>query len=111
MNLTRPPVALFFIRTVKNGSVVLSVPRFRLDLGLHPSGEPRPSLAPRGALVDSGRNKCVGNAEESSRASDGPDWSARKGGHRPHRIIFRALSSVRCKSLLSTDVQPRGEAS
>jgi hypothetical protein len=111
MNLTRPPAALFFIRTVKNGSVVLSVPRFRLDLGLHPSGEPRPSLAPRGTLVDSGRNKCAGNAKESSRASDGPDLSARKGGRRPHRIVFRASSSARCKSLPSMDVQPCYETS
>jgi hypothetical protein len=92
MNPTRSPVAFFFIRTVKNGSVTLPVPRFRPDLGLHLSGELRPSSAPRGALGDSGRNKCAGNAEESSCASGGPDLSARKPGRRPHRIVFRTLS-------------------
>jgi hypothetical protein len=91
MSLTRPLVAFFFIRTAKNGSVVPPIPRFRSDLCLHPSGEPRPSLAPRGALGDSRRNKCAGNAEESSRASGDPDLSTRKGGH-PYRIVFHASS-------------------
>jgi hypothetical protein len=91
MNPTRPPAALFFIQTVKNGSVAPPVPCFRPDLGFHPSGKPRSSPAPRGALEESGGNKCVGNAEESFRASGGPDLSARKGGRRPHRIVFRAL--------------------
>jgi hypothetical protein len=77
----------------------------------------RPSSAFRGALGDSGRKKCAQNGEESSRASGGPDLSAREGGRRPHRIVFRASSSsrvsssARCKSLPPTDVQPRDEAS
>jgi hypothetical protein len=57
MSPTRPPAPLFFIRTAKNGPVAPPVPRFRPNLGLHPSGEPRPSPAFRGALGDSGRNK------------------------------------------------------
>jgi hypothetical protein len=57
MNPIRPPAALFFIRTAKNGSVTPSIPRFRPDLGFHPSGEPRPSPDPRGALGVSGREK------------------------------------------------------
>jgi hypothetical protein len=57
MNPTRPPVALFFIRMAKNGPVAPPIPRFPPNLGLHPSGEPRPSSAPRGALEDTGREK------------------------------------------------------
>jgi hypothetical protein len=92
MNPIRSSAALFFfIRTAKNGPVMSPVPRFHPDLGFHPSGEPRPSPAPQGALGESGGNKYAGNAEESSRASGGPDLSARKGGRRPHRIVFCAL--------------------
>jgi hypothetical protein len=76
-----------------------------MDLGLHPSGEPRPSPAFRGALGDSGRKKHARNGEENSRASCGPDLSVRVGGRRPHRLVFRASSSsprasssARCKS-------------
>jgi hypothetical protein len=54
---TRPPAALIFIRTVLFGPTAPPAPRFRPDLGFHPSGEPRPSPAFRGALGDSGRNK------------------------------------------------------
>jgi hypothetical protein len=64
----RPSAAVFFIRMVKNSSVALPVPRFSLDLGLHPSGEPRPSPVPRDALGDSGREK----------SGDGPALSARE---------------------------------
>jgi hypothetical protein len=91
------PGCFFIIRTVKNGLVAPPVPRFRPNLGLHPSDESRPSPAPWGALGDSGRNKYAGNGEESSRASRGSDLSAREGGRRPHRIVgfprivFRAL--------------------
>jgi hypothetical protein len=100
-----------------SSKVTPPVPRFCSDLGLHPSGEPRPSPAFQGTLGDSGRKKCARNSEDSSRLSCGPDLSAREGGHRPHRIVFRASSSscaspsVCCKSLPPTDVQPRGEAS
>jgi hypothetical protein len=44
------------------------VSRFCSDLGFYPSGEPMPSLAPRGALGDSGREK----------SGDGPALSARE---------------------------------
>jgi hypothetical protein len=100
----RPAAPSFFIRTAKNGLVVPPVPRFCPDLGLHPSGEPRLSPAFRGALGDSGQKKCARNSEETSRASCGPKLSAREGGRRPHRLVFRASSSsprivfVRCKS-------------
>jgi hypothetical protein len=50
MNPARPPAAVFFIRTAKNGSVTPPVPCFPSDLGLRPSGEPRPSPVPQGAL-------------------------------------------------------------
>jgi hypothetical protein len=118
MDPARPLTSFFFfIRMAKKGPVVSPVPLCRPDLGLHPSGELRPSPVPRGVLGDSGRNKCVLNSEESSRASGGPDLSAREDGRRPHRIVFRvsssshASSSARYKSLPPTDVQPRGEAS
>jgi hypothetical protein len=84
---------IFFFRTAKNGSVASLISRFRLDLGLHPSDELRSSPAFRGALGDSGRKKCTRNGEETFRASCGPDLSAREGGRRPHRLIFRASSS------------------
>jgi hypothetical protein len=51
------PDILFFIRTVKNGPVAPLVSRFRPDLGLHPSGDPRPSPVFRDTLGDSGRKK------------------------------------------------------
>jgi hypothetical protein len=89
----RPPIPCFFIRTAKIGPVASSVPRFRSDLGLHPSGEPRPSLAFWGALGDSRRKKCARNGEETSCALCGPDLSAREIGHRPHCLVFHASSS------------------
>jgi hypothetical protein len=64
----RPLAAVFFIRTAKNGPVAPPVPRFPPDLGLNPSGEPRPSPIPRGALGDSGREK----------SGNGPALSARE---------------------------------
>jgi hypothetical protein len=57
------------------------------------------------------------NGEETSRASCGPDLSAREGGRRPHRIIFRASSSSprivfrALKKLPPMDIQPHGETS
>jgi hypothetical protein len=89
----RPPAPYFFIRTAKIGPVAPPVPRFRPDLGLHPSGESRPSPAFRGALGDSERKKCARNGEETSCASCGPDLSVRVIGRRPHRLVFRASSS------------------
>jgi hypothetical protein len=80
-----------FIWMDENGSVALPDPRFRLDLGFHPSGEPRSSPAPRGALGESGRNESAGNAQKTSRAGGVSDLSARKADRRPHRIVFRAL--------------------
>jgi hypothetical protein len=68
MNPTRPPVAIFFIRMAENGPVAPPVPRLPPDLGLHPSGEPRPSPVPRGALGDCRREK----------SGDGPALSARE---------------------------------
>jgi hypothetical protein len=76
MNPTRFPAVLFFIRTAKNGSVAPPVPRFPSDLGLHPSGEPRPSLALRGALGDSGREKSGDEPALSAREHANPTiWS------------------------------------
>jgi hypothetical protein len=46
MNPARPPAVVFFIRTVKNNLIVPLVPRFPSNLGLHPSGEVRPSPIP-----------------------------------------------------------------
>jgi hypothetical protein len=75
----------------ENGTVAPLEPHFRPDLGFHPSGKPMSSPAPRGALEDSGRNESAGNTEETSRASGGPNLSARETDRRPHRIVFRAL--------------------
>jgi hypothetical protein len=88
---TRPSVALFFIRTTKNGPVAPPDPRFRPDLGFHPFGEPMSSQAPRGALGESGGNKSAENVEENSRVPCGPELSARKADRCPHRIVFRTL--------------------
>jgi hypothetical protein len=85
------PDTLFFPDGVDRSSRAPD-PRFRPGLGLHPSGEPRPSSSFRGALGDSGRKKRARNGEENSRASFGPDLSARVGGRRPHRFVFRASS-------------------
>jgi hypothetical protein len=105
MSPTRPPAPLFFIRTAKNGPVAPPDRRFRPDLGLHPSGEPRPSPAFRGALGDSGRNKLARNRRENSRAFPRVVWprpvgeSGRSSSSSsrlprivfPTRIVFRAL--------------------
>jgi hypothetical protein len=74
-------------------------------LGLHPSGEPKPSPAFRGALGDSGRKKRARNGEEISRASCGPDLSAREGSRRPHRLVFRAPSSSAHRRILSAEFE------
>jgi hypothetical protein len=102
---TRPPASFFSIRTAKNGPVMPPDPRFRPDLGLHPSGEPRPSPAFRGALGDSGRNKLARNRREYSRVFPRVVWprpvgeSGRSSSSSsrlprivfPARIVFRAL--------------------
>jgi hypothetical protein len=85
------PGSPFFDPGGENVPVAPPVPRFCLDLGFHPSGEPMSSPAPWGALGESGGNKSAGNIEKSSRAPDGPDLSARKAGPHPHRIVFRTL--------------------
>jgi hypothetical protein len=105
MSPTRLLASLFFIRTAKNGPVVPPDSRFRPDLGLHPSGEPRPSPAFRSALGDSGRNKLVRNRREYSRAFPQVVWprpvgeSGRSSSSSsrlprivfPARIVFHAL--------------------
>jgi hypothetical protein len=82
----------------------------------HPDGKKRPSRA-SGSSVSPGfrpssirraqaitgppgrarglrtKEKRARNGEETSRALCGPDLSAREGGRRPHRIVFRASSS------------------
>jgi hypothetical protein len=73
------PGHLYVIWMDENSPVAPPDPRFRPDLGFHPCGEPRPSLAPRGALGDSGRNESVGNAEKTSRAAGD---AAAGGGYR-----------------------------
>jgi hypothetical protein len=65
---TWPPAAVFYIRTAVFGPVAPPVPRFPPDLGLNPSGEPRPTPVPRGALGDSGQEK----------SGSGPALSARE---------------------------------
>jgi hypothetical protein len=62
------PDSPFFIWTALFGPAVPPVPRFPCHLGLQPSGEPRQSPAPRGALGDSGQEK----------NGDGPALSARE---------------------------------
>jgi hypothetical protein len=66
-----------------------------ISLGFGHSSIRRAQAIPafRDALGDSGRKKCAGNGEETSRTSCGPDLSAREIGRRPHRLIFRASSS------------------
>jgi hypothetical protein len=84
---TQPPDAIFYIWTVIFGPAAPPVPRFRPDLGFHPSGEPRPSPTFRGVLGDSGRNK---NAQNSERARG---VGERKGSS-PPLILFP--SKMRC---------------
>jgi hypothetical protein len=60
-------------------------------LGLHPSGEPRPSPVPQGALGDSGREK----------SGDGPALSAREHAN-PTIWSQIPLSSPRCSVAAGT---------
>jgi hypothetical protein len=102
MNPMRPPAAIFLIRTAKNDPFVSPVSRFPSDLGLHLSGEPRPSPPPRGALGDSGREK----------SGDGPALSVRE--HANPTIwsqIPLSLPSLLCRRLTrvnSTNIQYEG---
>jgi hypothetical protein len=74
--LGEAPGSFFFIRAAKNGSVMTLVPRFPPDLGLHPSGESRPSPIPRGALGDFGREKSGKGPVLSAREHANPTiWS------------------------------------
>jgi hypothetical protein len=93
MSPARPPVPCFFIRTAKIGPVAPPIPQFCPDLGLHPSGEPRPSRAFWGVLGDSGQKKCARNSNETSCALCGPNLSMREIGRRPHRLVLHASSS------------------
>jgi hypothetical protein len=85
------PRTHFFYPDGQNGPITSRNSRFHPNLGFHPSGEPRLSPPPRGALGDSGRNESAGNAEKTSRAAGGPSLSAREANRRPHHIVFRAL--------------------
>jgi hypothetical protein len=72
----RSPIAVFFIRTAKYGSVAPPVPRFPPDLGLNPSGEPTPSPIPRGAFGDFRREKSGNGPALSTREHTNPTiWS------------------------------------
>jgi hypothetical protein len=92
------PGMRFFIRTAEIGLVALPDPRFRPDLGLHPSGEPRPSPAFQGAFGDSGRKKRAWKVEENSRAFPRVVWPRPVGesgrssssSSRLPRIVFPA---------------------
>jgi hypothetical protein len=110
MNSLRLPAAILFIRTAKNGLVVPLDPCFRLDLDLHPSGDPSgeltPSPASRGTLGESGENDCAGKAEGSSRASGGPDLSASEDGRRSSSSSHRLPRAVKTRRR-----RTRGEAS
>jgi hypothetical protein len=86
---------------VKNGPVASLDSRFRPDLSFHPSGEPMSTPAPREALGESEGNKSAGFVEESPRAPDGPDLSARR-----EIVILIASSSTRCKNLPSISRRP-----
>jgi hypothetical protein len=98
MSPTRPSAFFFSIRTAKNGPVAPLDPRFLPDLGLHPSGEPRPSPAFRDALGDSGRNKLARNRREYSHAfprvmwprSVGESGRSSSSSSRLPRIVFPA---------------------
>jgi hypothetical protein len=89
VSLTRPPTALFFIRTVLFGLAAPPVPCFPPDLGLHPSGEPRPSLAPRGALGDSGQEKSRDGPALSVREHANPTFSSQIP--HPHPLVALSL--------------------
>jgi hypothetical protein len=69
---TWPPAAVFYIRTAVFGPVAPPVPHFPPDLGLNPSGEPRPTPVPRGALGDSGREKSGNRPALSARERANP---------------------------------------
>jgi hypothetical protein len=101
---TRLPVSFFFIRTAKNGPVVPPVPRFRPDLGLHPSGELRPSW-PSGVRSGTPDEK---NARKTARETPtrrmAPTCRRERvvvvliASSSAHRRLPRASSSARCKS-------------
>jgi hypothetical protein len=95
---------------VKNSPVAPPVSRFRPDLGLYPSGEPRPSPAPWGALGNSGRNECAGTSRKVSARLVAPTCRRESpvivliASSSAHRRLPRILPSARYKSLRPTDV-------
>jgi hypothetical protein len=72
---------------------------------IHPAspGHPRPSGARSGTPDERNAREKARKIPARSRGSCGPDLSARVGGRRPHRLVFRASSSphastsARCK--------------
>jgi hypothetical protein len=93
---TRPPAAVFYIRTAVFGSAASLVPRFRLDLCFHPSGEPRPSPAFRGALGDSGGNENTRNDERARGVGE------RNGSSPP--LIFVSLQNAPHIPIFPTEI-------
>jgi hypothetical protein len=78
------------------------IPRFHPDLGFHPSGEPRPSLAFRGALGDSGQNQNARNGEQArgvgERKGSSPPLILFPSKNAPHIPIFPAEIPHSCRS-------------
>jgi hypothetical protein len=78
----RPPAVFFFYPDGEKWHNRAPGPRFRLNLGFHPSGEPMSTPLPPGERS--------GSSEEiiARESSGGLDLSATKAGRRPRRIVF-----------------------
>jgi hypothetical protein len=67
---------------------------------IHPASpdQPWPSGARSGTPDETNWRETAENIHARSRGSCGPDLSARVGGHRRHRLVFRASSSPHASS-------------
>jgi hypothetical protein len=102
----RPRRALFLSERRKSAQLRPRILVFaRIWAFIHPAspGHPRPSGARSGTPDETNWREKAGKNRARSRGSCGPDLSARVGGRRPHRLVFRASpsphasSSARCK--------------
>jgi hypothetical protein len=106
---TRPPAGFFHSDGVNRSS---RAPGSSISPGSGPSSirraqaipsHPRPSGARSGTPDETNWREKAGKIRARFRGSCGPDLSARLGGRRPHRLVFRASSflhsssSARCK--------------
>jgi hypothetical protein len=98
---TRPPAGVFSSGRRKSAQ---SRPRIlvfaRIWAFIHPAspGHPRPSGARSGTPDERNAREKSGKIRARSHGSCGPDLSARVGGRRPHRLVFRASSSPHASS-------------